>query len=239
MNDSSLDKAINELYQKSKQQLDVPPINFSSSKVGVKRPYSLSKVVAIFSVSLTISVGVFAIIQHLANLPESIKNKTAETSGYTVELDKKPEINVLVVTKSKKIAPLPKNPILQLPTTPTKVETISVSEPKIVKFSPLPKTKFPAVTVSMLAVKPSFKVMPNIDEQLIPLIRNGFVQLRFSINKLGKTEHIKIVKSNVDRKIQRAAKKALIQWRYQPQQEYKNHNDVVFEFKQADKKNLK
>jgi len=231
MNDKSFDKVIDELYQKRKHQFDVPTINLSSTKNPTQEPFSLSKIVAILSVSLTVSVGVFAIIQHFSILPKS-KNDTNERNiGYVVERENKPEINSLAVVIPKKTVQLPKVPASTLPTLIPNVAVINSSLPVPIKSAPLPKTSIPGVTVSSLSINPTFKVLPNIDEKLPPIAKNGFVQLRYNINTLGKTENIEIVKSNLGRKIQRAAKKALVQWRYKPKQKYKTHNDVVFEFK--------
>jgi len=119
----------------------------------------------------------------------------------------------------------------QPPSVTPNIKASSINKLPTIKVVSLPKAQFPAVSVSALSLKPTFKVMPNLTKKTTPLVKNGYVQLRYSINALGKTENIKIIKSSVTKDIQRAAKKALRQWRYQPKQQFKGHYEVVFEFK--------
>jgi len=235
MNDESLDKEINELYLKRKEQLDVPSVNLSTAKKTIKETFSLTKILALFSVGLGVSFGIFALVQHIAHLPQSKNNKTIKTSGYIVEReDKIADIPVKVVVP-KKIVKLPQAPSYQPPNATPNIKVANLDKLPKVELLPLPKAKLATITVSSLAIKPDFKVMPNINEKITPLIKNGFVQLRYNINKLGETENIKIIKSSVTQDIQRAAKKALRQWRYQPKQQFKDHYEVVFEFKVPNK----
>ncbi len=66
------------------------------------------------------------------------------------------------------------------------------------------------------AVMPLVRIEPQYPRKAAMAGKQGWVRLKFDVNKLGGVENVEIVESRPPRVFNQAAKRALLKWKYQP-----------------------
>jgi protein TonB len=233
MSRDNSDNDLSSLYQQRKSQLVAPKIYFTAKQKPAK--YSLLKLLCFGFLGGGMSFTIMAIISHLADTPKS-KVQTGEEQSTVTVLE--------VTTKKANTESLPV--LLPLPPTPEKINT---SHPKTSREEPIvdhlinpSASQSPKITVEVKAVsvpslsKPNkqlnaiYKVLPEFPTHSKITKKTGQVTLRYQVNIDGSVNNIKIISSNLDRDLQRLAKKALQQWRFEPGLPHSITRQVMFKF---------
>jgi len=239
MSDKNFDKEIALLYQQRKQEINEPVINLSRINTTKKNRYSVLQILNILFLGGAASFGILAMISHLS------AQKMTKPEGNTgipltvVELKEKalvPDEPVIVI----QAALAPKKPLL----TPPNIEQEEVVETQklltdlggpltidVVNILPLPSIVQPTLSlVPIYQVLPKYTVKANKTDQV------GIVKLSYGITASGQVYGISIDESSVSRELDRAAKKALSKWRYQPDKYEQERYEIIFDFTLHEKK---
>ncbi len=233
MSRDNFDNDLSSLYQQRKSQFVAPKIHFTANKRPAK--YSLIKLLCFGLLGGGMSFTIMAIISHLADAPPSKAQTRAE----------KPTVTELEMAQHK--ASTDSLPVL-LPLPPKPEKTIITSS-KAGREEPFEDYQLkpsvsepPPITVEVKAVsvpslnKPSkqlnaiYKVLPEYPAHSQITKKTGQVTLRYQVNIDGSVNNIKIISSNLDRDLQRLAKKALQQWRFEPIVSRSTTREVMFKF---------
>ena len=230
MSDHQFDKEVTALYQQRKSQLIAPQINFT--KAPFKPKYFIVKFSAIFTVAGIASFGIMAIVTHFAKIPQ--QQIQVEQTQYQVNLEavQTPKLVEEVVLTKIKLPPQPKVPPVKLKlnlsepvenkTSTSKVDKFELARVQVVK---LPQLKEPEISI-----KPVYKIMPKYSQKALQNNHSGTIRLRYEIDGSGNVKNIEVVKSEESRDLQRAAKKALTQWKYNPNDNVLESYEIIFEF---------
>ncbi len=234
MSEYNFDKDISQLYQQRKNEIIAPNIEVNIHSKPIKNRLSLSKALAILFAGCAASFGIFAIISHLAKTPQVITDNLIV--NHAVELK---EIPTAQVTKKGIVVKqtLPPKPIITEPkktkVLPPQVLSVSNEFTELdfgsvhIQVVTIPKIKEPK-----LILNPTYKVMPKYSIKARKANETGAIRLRYEINIQGKVDNIEVIKSTLDRNLQKSAKKALAQWQYPPNEHYKSSYEIIFEFNQ-------
>ena len=233
MSHDNFDNDLSSLYKQRKSQLVVPKIYFTAQQKPAK--YSLLKLLCFGFLGGGMSFTIMAIISHLADAPTSKAQTRQEQSTVTV---------LEVTTKKANTESLPV--LLPLPPKPEKT---NITPPKASREEPLVDhqlnpsvSQSPIITVTVKAVsvpilsKPKnqlntiYKVLPEYPAHSKITKKTGQVTLRYQVNIDGSVNNIQIISSNLDRDLQRLAKKALQQWRFEPIVSRSTTRQVMFKF---------
>lgn len=226
MNSDKFDKELSTLYQQRKSQVIEPKIDFEPQPKRAK--YSPFKLLSIFLLGGTASFGIMAIISHLTPPP----SKTIAThQNYATEL--LPAVTIKQEKPSiKTIKPLPPKPEIQSPSIPRPATATLEEKPLTLDVALATEVKvevmsLPTMTQPLKVLKPTYKVMPKYK---VNDAQAGLVDLSYHIAKNGSITDIKIINSNVNRALQRSAKRALAKWQYQDNLSQTQEQQVRFKF---------
>jgi protein TonB len=233
MSHDNFENDLSSLYKQRKSQFVAPKIHFTAKQKPAK--YSLLKLLCFGFLGGGMSFTIMAIISHLADAPTS----------KTQIRQEQPSVTVLEVTKN--MASTESLPVL-LPL-PPKPEKTNITPPKASREEPIvdhlinpSASQSPKITVEVKAVsvpslsKPNkqlnaiYKVLPEFPTHSKITKKTGQVTLRYQVNIDGSVNNIKIISSNLDRDLQRLAKKALQQWRFEPGLPHSITRQVMFKF---------
>lgn len=230
MNDEQFDKELATLYQKRKSQIVAPSVSLEG--IEAKPRSSIIKLCSVFAIGGLASFGIMALVTHLVEKPVPImstndKNhhvditeielarNTEEMVLPKVELPPQPEVAAIVV-RNESITPL-KNGVKV-----NKVESIAMN---MVQTVTLPQLKEPELTIT-----PTYKVMPKFFPKTLHENQSGSIKLSYQIDESGGVVNIEVVESEVNRVLQRSAKKALAKWQYNPKDNLQSRYEIIFEF---------
>jgi protein TonB len=239
MSDEKFDKEISLLYQQRKQEIAAPEINLPPTNARIKKRYNALQVLSILFFGSAASFGILAVISHL-----SVKKMTKPDSSTgipltVVELAELPESSEDVVI------------VVQAPLAPGKPAVIppKLEQEKVVKVQKL-KTNLtvllpidvvnimpsPSIVQPRLSLVPIYQVLPKYSLKASASDQEGKVTLSYGITPKGKVHSIVIDESNVNRELNRAAKRALSKWRYQADEYEQNRYEIIFDFMLNEKK---
>ena len=233
MSRDNSDNDLSSLYQQRKSQLVVPKIDFTAKQKPAK--YSLLKLLCFGFLGGGMSFTIMAIISHLADAPKSKAQTREEKSTVTVlEVTK----NMASTESLPVLLPLPPKPEktnITPPKTSREEPTVDHQLNPSVSQSPIITVEVKAVSVPTLS-KPKnqlnaiYKVLPEYPAHSKITKITGQVTLRYQVNVDGSVNNITIISSNLGRDLQRLAKKALQQWRFEPGLPHSITRQVMFKF---------
>ena len=236
MSRDNSDNDLSSLYQQRKSQLVVPKIDFTAKQKPAK--YSLLKLLCFGFLGGGMSFTIMAIISHLADAPKSKAQTREEKSTVTVlEVTK----NMASTESLPVLLPLPPKPEktnITPPKTSREEPTVDHQLNPSVSQSPIITVEVKAVSVPTLS-KPKnqlnaiYKVLPEYPahSKITKITKiTGQVTLRYQVNVDGSVNNITIISSNLGRDLQRLAKKALQQWRFEPGLPHSITRQVMFKF---------
>lgn len=210
MNQSNFDKELAELYQQRKQQVQAPKINLPKDNVKSKWRF---KKPSLFMVGSLSAFGLMAFVHHFY-APKPQKVVPVQEAKYILSVTElaEPEDNSIIVKQPlppKPTSQVPESTILDKPPAVTSLQT-EINLPQTSDYSlDLPNLKLVAKEI-----KPSLKVMPKYSIYDLNGVENAQIELSYQVNSKGETQGITVVNSTANRKLQKAAIKALSQWRY-------------------------
>ncbi|HCM47255.1 MAG TPA: hypothetical protein DIS98_07040 [Colwellia sp.] len=231
MSRDNFDEEITSLYQQRKQQVVAPKIILAQESSNTK--YSPLKLLTIFFAGSMASFGIMAIISHFSTLPENLTTAIASSqSTNLIELaPKQPdEIKALPV---KVLPPIPENvsPISQKTLQPELANRSEQLKPHIVTTGPVSVMSLPSLSEPLIVIEPIYKVLPEYSITARQERESGKIKLNYNIDITGKVNNITIVSNSISRNLQRAAKKALSQWQYKPNEQLLGKDyQVIFKF---------
>lgn len=233
MSGDNFDKEIADLYQQRKDQLIVPKLDVQQEVI--KNSYSPFKLLSIFLVGGMASFGIMAIISHLSSPLKKINemNRSAYSTDLIIISPKVTDKTPIVPLTPLPPKPEYKAPIVNPNIAPEKHPTNTNLNPDFQVIGPVTVVSLPQITEPIMAIAPTYKVLPKFSHHPTKSNQVGEVKLSYHIDINGNVNNIKIVSSNVNRDLQRSAKKALSQWRYKPNEKIKNEQLVQFIFTPA------
>jgi TonB family protein len=232
MSVDKFDKDIESLYLERKRSVNAPKISFDPVPQKPKRRFIES--LSIFVMGGLASFCIFAVINHFAHLKPDVVTASANKPFYidVVDVDESllsdEAIHIAPPTPKtytqKKLAD-PRRKSFELSASqvlkPSTIEAVELDSAKLVIASVLPDN-------AQISLKPIYKVLPTYPRtEQYP---NGEVKLAYEVNKNGTVGSIEIVESNVNRTLEKAAKKALSQWKFSPGREINKSSQIVFQF---------
>ncbi len=234
MTGKNFDKDLQQLYQQRKSQVLAPEVTALNMQKTQRRHHTWSGKLAILMMGGAASFGILAIVSHLAKAPQV--NKVVDNTNHQVSLNKvvpEKELENAIVVKpvlpaKPAIPPVPDNsqslPVAAVkPQARTADFTLPINIAQVVQLPDIAKPEAEII--------PHYKVMPKYPASAIKAKQSGAVKLSYKINDNGQVYDINIVDEKRNRALTRAAKQALTQWQYAPEQASKNSVEVIFEFK--------
>jgi len=214
--------------------------------------YSLAAMFAITCTASIASFGIFVIIEQLIAQPKitaeqsiSVPIIDVEQIQLTTNSDEVLQKSAPRTTKPAQVSPA--NALLVNSKKPTSVPAIdSIKEPQqpfaslttpelstgLVSAMTYQVISVPSIEPPKAAVIPIYKEMPKYHAKAVKQQHTGVITLRYQIdNYSGDVKNINVVSSSVSNVLKKSAKKALSNWQYQGEQEYREHYQVTFEFK--------
>ncbi|NQZ22579.1 MAG: TonB family protein [Colwellia sp.] len=233
MSDANFDKEISQLYQQRKRGIDTPEINLSKIKVTKRRRYSAFQMLSILFFGGAASFGILAVISHLSGQQMVKPASNVVIPLRVIELTEQPQspeatlITVLAPLMPKK--PPPTHPKLEqekmVNTSKLSANLTVVLPHNVVNIMPSASIEQPN-----LSLVPIYQVLPKYSIKASTTKQEGMVKLSYSITSTGKVHSIIIGESNVTRELNRAAKKALSKWQYQPGEYEQTRYEIIFDF---------
>lgn len=231
MSDENFDKEISLLYQQRKHEIDAPEINLPPTNTRIKKRYSALQVLSILFFGGAASFGILAVISHLSVQKMTKPDRSKGIPLTVVELTELPESPEDVVI------------VVQAPLAPEKPAVIPPKQEKVVKVQELNTNlavvlpidvvnimPSPSIVQPRLSLVPIYQVLPKYSLKASATDQEGKVTLSYGITPTGKVHSIVIDESNVNRELDRAAKRALSKWRYQPDAYEQNRYEIIFDF---------
>ena len=235
------DKALDDLYSKRKNQLQLPELssvylpNVPKKNVGLYK-----KMPVIFSLSLIASFSIFALITHLLPNQEKIKLDNQTTVKYIpVELNtiNKVKVNTIITPKTKV-------PLIIKNTVPPSMPKVpkNIIEPTLIVITPLTLNNskvsiiMPKVDKAEITVLLKYRTLPKYPAIAAKKRIEGMVKMGFNIDAQGSVKDIFVLSASPSNTFERSAKKALKGWKYQiPENQssdwIRKNNVVEFNFK--------
>jgi TonB family protein len=239
MSDKNFDEEISQLYRQRKQAIDAPEINLSPINITKKRRYSALQILCILFFGGSASFGILAVISHLSEQKMTVSAKSEVMPLRVFELTEQPESTEDVgIIVQKPLAPI-KSSIIPPKLEQVKVVNTKTIETKLAVVLPIDVVNImpsPSIEPPNLSLVPIYQELPKYSVKANATDQEGMVKLSYSITPTGKVHNIIIVESNVDRYLDRAAKKALSKWQYQPEKYEKERYEIIFDFRLNDKK---
>ena len=229
MKQDNFEQELKELYQQRKAHLQPPQIKLSASSE--RSNGSLIKYLSIFMMGGLASFSIMALVNYLSHSNIPTQKPLQLTKQYQVEVDQP------VVTEKSDIVTekLPVKPSLKL-TPAANLAELEKPEPTLVTTS----IEVEKLSVDENVVVPQVKQVeqiPKLVYKRMPTYRfsysekqTGFVRLSYKIATSGKVDDVQIVDSDLGSGIQKAAKKALNQWKYQSGSHSQISHEIIFEF---------
>jgi protein TonB len=231
MSDKNFDKEISLLYQQRKQEINAPEVYLSEVKVIKTKRYNALQIIAIFFFGGAASFGILAFMNHL------IEQKVAEALIEpkmlirVVELTEPSEDIIIIkpaLAGAKKPSKIPlrreQHELLDKQTIATDlavglpfddvniIPSGSTAQP-ILSLVPLYQELAASSTTDEVQVV--FRAKAVYPRQARRDNIEGWVQLAFDINETGKVENVSVIASEPKRIFNKAARKALLKWKYQ------------------------
>ncbi|XPF93308.1 TonB family protein [Colwellia sp. RE-S-Sl-9] len=232
------DKDIDALYLQRKNNIQAPDITFEGAVAdnSPKKRYRMKEVVSILMLGGVASFGIFAVINHLAQLPENTQQPPNEsiTLVEVIDIDKfdkaNQPINLTPPKEQKKV----RQTLAEQPTRNFEINTGIQVKPKPAKAISINSLNVEAIALvpnklQPHRVHPTFKVMPDLSRHSASR-QSGRVKLTYTLSDEGTVENIAVVESNVNRDLERSAQEALSQWRYAPKSSLGKALQVEFQF---------
>jgi protein TonB len=231
MSSDKFDKELAALYQQRKASIIEPYVDLQSDSR--KGHYSPLKLISILIVAASASFGIMAIVGHFSELPSSEpKNHIITQVIELAELAEMriPQSDKELVLPVKVLLP-PKSdvtpPVTSTVLKPESTNRVAVTQLSMVGGLTINMHDLPPLTKPASLIEPTYKVLPKYSNYET---QEGTVVLSYQVNELGKTININVLDSNVNRGLQRSAKKALAKWQYNPDTLTTNEFTIKFEF---------
>ena len=230
----NFDKELEQLYQQRKANVDTPEFSLKPNNTTISnKSYSWLSKSAIFFVGGLASFGILAIVSFLAKSPVEKPALPSVTHQGVIIKD-------VIIEENTEKSVVVKAPLPPIPDVPTR----AINDKSIAHASgitPINNTLnfnvnqaiaviLPAIKQPELAPIAHYKVAPIYPESEINKGQAGSIKLTYQIDEAGKVYNIVVLESNVNKILQRAAKKALRQWQYSPEQVLTENYQVVFDF---------
>lgn len=229
----ALDRKLEALYIQRKSSIQSPQVVIND--LPNKKAHRVNGVFSMLMVGAVTSFGILAVIHHFSHLPEDNVSSFDDGMSYTKQIEverfdeKNQDIHIHQPTKVFK----DKNKLTAQPARYFEASTSINVKPHAAK----------ALTLDSLAIKkialvlkteqhitqPTFKVMPELKGVLVS-DKTGNIKLSYKVTEEGRVESITITESHVHKKIERAVKEALAQWRYALPVSNKEKLHVEFQF---------
>ena len=225
------DKDLAALYQQRKAKIDTPEIKLPESQP--LKSGSIWRTLSILLAGSLCSFGILAIITHFAKgpnievTPQLVKHQVVVIPDMPIN-KKNSEL--------KRVAPLPKEPNLNLPTKnqdriKPDTATVKAQTDQVLDFTLLTSVDIPQLNKPESDFEPVFKIMPDYPLELLRDSKTGYVKLSYQVNTQGEVININVVESEGDRRLKRAAQRALAKWRYHSNSAPESNFEILFEFK--------
>ncbi|RHW75724.1 TonB family protein [Colwellia sp. RSH04] len=229
MTNDKFDRELNSLYQQRQSQITPPNVCVSEKSSAPKR--TPLQFIAVFVAGGFASFAIMAFISHLSSAPEpdmAIPLTHVEIDINDV-VDDDEDQTVIVIKQPLPKPPTSTQPLAQESMIPSPVAPITPLLAEDIVISPATDTRLPTINLSAFKIEPVLKVMPKYPRN-VTLKKVSSIQLRYTITTDGAVKDIVVVKSDVANTLEKATKKALLQWRYKPHATYPIQNEIIFEF---------
>ncbi len=231
MSDKNFDKDISLLYQQRKQEINAPEVNLSKVKVIKTKRYSALQIIGMFFFGGAASFGLLAFMNHL------IVQKVAEA-----EIEPKMLIRVMELTEpsediviikpalagAKKPSIMPPHREQHESVNKQAIETNLAADFPFDDVNIIPSGSTAQPTLPLVPLYQELSASITTDE-VRAIFRakaiyprqarrdniEGWVQLAFDINETGNVENVSVIASKPKRIFNKAARKALLKWKYQ------------------------
>jgi len=231
MSDKNFDKKISLLYQQRKHEIQAPEVNLSKAKAVKTKRYNALQIIGIFFFGGAASFGILAFMNHLIEQKVTEAESEPKTLIRVVELTEASEDIVII---KPVLAGAKKPSIISL-----RHEQHELLDKQTVETNLAVGLPFDNVNIipSKSPVQPKLSLVPlyqelaesSTDHELQAIVRvkpkypiwaerdniEGWVQLAFDINETGKVENVSVIDSEPKRIFNKAARKALLKWKYQ------------------------
>ncbi|SET38935.1 TonB family protein [Thalassotalea agarivorans] len=217
------DEVLNNLYQQRKAQVSAPLPNLPKQQVRTSLVQRLFRVLGVTLGAGFASFGILAVVSQLIKQPHQVPRLTNAH-----------ETSVVVASSRKGEEPVPtaKQKSAELSDKPSAREMPShEAMPTHESTSVAPSQIETLASVSSLSVdtKITHKVLPRFNKQQLKLSLES-VTLQYEIDDKGNVKNIGVVNSTTSKPIEKAAKQALAQWRFDKNTAAKQAQ-VTFEFR--------
>ncbi len=231
MSDKKFDEDISLLYQQRKQEITAPEVNLSKAKAVKTKRYSALQIIGIFFFGGAASFGILAFMNHLIEQKVTEAESEPKTLIRLVELTEASEDIVIIkpaLAGAKKPSRIPlrrehpelldkqtiaTNLAVDLPFDDVNIIPSKSPVQPILSLVPLNQELAASSTEqelqAIVRVKPKYPMWAERDNI------EGWVQLAFDINETGKVENVSVIDSEPKRIFNKAARKALLKWKYQ------------------------
>lgn len=231
MTGDKFDKELAALYRERKAEIVEPYVDLKIDNRKVK--YSPLRILSIFLVAGSVSFGIMAIVSHFATLPTSAPKPVVTMHVTTLQKPSSIKSDKDTLPLATPLPPKPDviKPIVQAIVKPNNDSVDAQVNISIKNEITVHMVALPQLIPPLSVIEPTFKVLPryaNSDAQ------EGQVELSYHVDNSGNVINIKVVDSNVNRALQRSAKKALSKWRYNANTPKVNEFKVRFKFTQAE-----
>ncbi|MBA6415786.1 TonB family protein [Colwellia sp. 6M3] len=232
MSTDNFDNELSRLYQQRKNQTQVTDITLDLDK-GIKLKRSPWHVVAIFLMGGAASFGIMAIVTHFSK--PAVHGISEQYIQHTVRIV---ELGEVISQEQGLTIVNPELPPQPSSLSPKNSQNRHVSLDEIVLLKPqLPvqkalknSLKVPKINAQLIDIRPIHRVMPEYPKSALHARKFGTVKLQYRISNEGKAVDITSLNKQVDRVLERSAKKALTQWRYPLESSSDQLREVEFEF---------
>jgi len=231
MSDKNFDKDISLLYQQRKQEIKAPEVNLSKVKPVKTKRYNALQIIGIFFFGGAASFGILAFMNHLIEQKVIEAESAPKMQIRLVELTE-PSENIVIIkpalggVKKPSIIPLhreqhelldkqtiatnlavgfPFDDVNNMPSESSVQPTLSL----VPLYQELATSSTNHELQAIVRVKPKYPMWAERDNI------EGWVQLAFDVNETGKVENVSVIDSEPKRIFNKAARKALLKWKYQ------------------------
>lgn len=242
--DEAFEQDITQLYQQRKGGITAPNVNVSALIATVQKPKRktswLNMLLLLMSGGIA-SFSILAIISHLSLPPApseaSLHDKYAiEISITELSNDVDTPIAVKRITKQTTLPEQPSLAKMPEATTPIKHDkSLTTIVEQELHANVTHQFIMPQLEITEQP-KLTTKVMPKYSADALKNQHQGRITLSYQINARGEVTNIELLESSINPQLQRSAKRALAQWRFQENEGDLRRYQVVFEFKLTEDK---
>lgn len=234
MNDEQFDKELSALYQQRKSTIVAPNVILANNSV--RNRNSVIKLLSIFTVGGVASFGIMAVMSYFSTT--QVGEEQVYNTQYQVSIvdNISKVVDDKTVTIKPKLPPKPETQLLdeQVDILVPVKESTQASDVENIKTSQVKIVQLPNLTEPVFLIKPVYKVMPEYSQRSMQNKQSGMIKLRYDIDATGSVKNIEVVNSEVNRELQRSAKKALAKWKYNPTDNDEQGYEIIFEFNSKD-----